>query len=483
MWHYYRPVVVCRVTNDMDRFDDPVDTEEELRESYPFLYGDVAEGAWDPPGYKLTPEQEKFRETRRRFGGPKGHLMANRSTSERACPQSGTIFAITSLMSTFKPFHFPFHLPSHRRTLSRGKWDTFGNNPLRYNTYTVPKVSHRGTVRNGGRDGSPDFPYFPDFLDFLDFRDSLALSSMAMQHSTTPTGWLAFELSILHRLKFDSIAIPLTGDPAIGSYLKRRNIRVAANDLLQADWQRSMSVIANSSEKLSEDDVSGLLEDVYVPGYKLANPALKTWFGEVDSWWFDNVRSNLGRLNSPIKHALAVSLVTKVGDYALSFDDQTRELRQPLSTTFRRLWMAMPEPVAGAGGDSAQNKTPGIFVAEATGEAMLLRLPRAEIVTKANRPWQEEWLRGSSDFWPEVESDGWVKMLRTVETKSQYVRLVDDLLDRASHFKQWAVSLIDSGFISPQEIADIIGKHRTVSAIYTKDFSELTGKKAVIITA
>ena len=48
----------------MDEFES-VDTEEELRESYPFLFGDVAEGAWDPPGYKLSPEQEKFRETQR----------------------------------------------------------------------------------------------------------------------------------------------------------------------------------------------------------------------------------------------------------------------------------------------------------------------------------------------------------------------------------------------------------------------------------
>ena len=144
--------------------------------------------------------------------------------------------------------------------------------------------------------------------------------------------------------------------------------------------------------------------------------------------------------------------------------------------------MSMSEPVAMAG-SSAQNKSPGVFVAEATGGAMLLRLPRAEIVTKANRPWQEEWLRGSTDFWGELESDGWVKMLRTVETKSQYFRLIGDVLDRATHLKQWAVSFVDGGFITPQEIGDIVGKHRRVSAVYTKDFSELTGRKAVIITA
>lgn len=304
-----------------------------------------------------------------------------------------------------------------------------------------------------------------------------------MQHSTTPSGWLAFELGILHRLKFDSIAIPLTGDPAIGSYLKRRNIRVHSNDLLQADWQRSMSVIANSSEKLSEDEVSVLLEDVYVPGYKLANPGLKAWFGEVDSWWFDNVRRNLDVLGAPLKHALAVSLVTMVGDYSLSFTDETRELRQPLSTTFRRLWSTMPEPVSGGGDHSCQNKSPEVFVAESQGEAMLLRLPKAEIGNGHARPWREEWLRGSSEFWAEFDTSSSGKFGSRVETKSQYVRALDDLLGRAGHLKQWAVSHVESGFISAQEIAEIVGKHRAVGAIYTKDFSELTGKKAVIITA
>ena len=304
-----------------------------------------------------------------------------------------------------------------------------------------------------------------------------------MQFTTTPSGWLAFELSILHRLNFSSVAIPLTGDPAIGNYLKRRNVRVAANDVLQSDWQRSLAVIANRSEKLTEDDVSTLLEDVYVPGYKLSNSGLRSLFGEVDSWWFDNVRRNIDRLNSPLKYALAVNLVRAVGDYSLSFTDETRELRQPLSTTFRRLWSTMPEPVSVGGEHSCQNKSPEIFVAETTAEAMFLRLPKAEVVTNANRPWAEEWLRGTSDFWPELEASPWVKLTRSVETKSQYIRLIDDLLNRASHIKHWAISHVESGFVSSQEIAEVIGKYRRVGAIYTKDFSELTGKKAVIITA
>lgn len=304
-----------------------------------------------------------------------------------------------------------------------------------------------------------------------------------MQNTTTPSGWLAFELSILHRLTFTSAALPFTGDPAIGGFLKRRGVRVTANDILQADWHRSLAAIQNSSEKLSDDDVNLILDDVYVPGYKLANPSLRNWFSEIDAWWFDNIRGNLDLLGSPVKFAIAVSLVVAVGDYVRSFTDETLELRQPLSNAFRRLWMDLSEPVMGGDGHSCQNKTPDTFIAECTAELMFLRLPKAEIVTSANRPWREEWLRGGSDFWPEMETNMWVKMLRTVETKSQYIRMVDDLLNRASHIKTWAVTHIESGFISSQEIAEVIGKHRRVEAIYTKDFSELTGKKAVIITA
>ncbi len=55
---------------------------------------------------------------------------------------------------------------------------------------------------------------------------------MHVNHSNgaTPGGWLAFELSVLRRLKFRSVAIPLVGEPDLPVYLKRLGVRVAAND-------------------------------------------------------------------------------------------------------------------------------------------------------------------------------------------------------------------------------------------------------------
>ena len=308
---------------------------------------------------------------------------------------------------------------------------------------------------------------------------------MQLQPTSTPTSWLAFELSILHRITFGSVALPFTGDPAIGSYLKRRRVRVNANNILQADWHRAVFAIQNNSETLEEADVERVLQDVYMPGFKLANPALTKWFSETDAWWFDNLRRNIEALESPIKRAAAISLAISVGDYAHSFTEQTREYRQPLSHTFRRLATLLPKPSNNHQDNACSNKSPEVFIAESNAELLFVRLPRAEIRSHFDERglWREEWVRGGDDFWPDFESQLDGALGSPVATKSQYLRALEQCLDRASNKKHWAVSHIDTGFIQAQEIADAIGKHRRVEAIYTKDFSELTGKKAVIITA
>lgn len=301
--------------------------------------------------------------------------------------------------------------------------------------------------------------------------------------SKTPNGWLAFELSILHRLKFDTVCLPITGDPAIGYYLRRRGIAVSANDELQSDWYRSLSVIQNTNEQLTDDDVNLVLLDVYVPGNRLANPSLSHWFSETDAWWFDNIRKNIDKLSSPIKFAIAVRLALAVGDYTRSFTEETRDLRQPLSHVFRRLWMGQPEPLHNSVSGTCTNKPLQDAVAEASGELMFLRLPLADVTGTGSyqHAWREEWIRGGNDFWDEFTASA--GLTRPVKTKSQYLRDLDAVLSRASHFRAWALNHVDAGTVSAQEIAEVVGKHRAVEAIYTKDLTELTGKKAVMITA
>ena len=309
-------------------------------------------------------------------------------------------------------------------------------------------------------------------------------------HSTPyaiPRSWLAFDLNVLRRLAFTSVALPFTDKPAVGNYLKRCDVRVAANDPLQSMWARGFAQIANSSEHLSSDDVNVVLEDAYVPGYKLNNPALANWFGEADSWWFDNVRQRIDRLPTPYTRAIASSIAMAVGDYVLSFREETRELRQPLSNVFRRLWSTQPEPFNNRQNNTCHNEPVNDFVSQTFTDLMFLRLPPAHTqgirVYLGRSAWREEWLRGGNDFWSELERSMSGQLGAATETKSQYLHLLEDTLRRASHINTWAVAHVETGFIQTQDIVDTISRIRRVDSIYTKDLSELTGTKAVIITA
>jgi hypothetical protein len=263
---------------------------------------------------------------------------------------------------------------------------------------------------------------------------------------------------------------------------------VLANDLTLAGWTKAAAAIQNNSEKLSDDEVNVVLDDVYVPRYRLQNQALRNWFGETDAWWFDNVRQNIERLASPTAKAIASSVVLNVGDYVLSFTDDTLELRQPLSNVFRRLLSAQHEPVNNGQNNTCSNKNAYEFIAENfASDLMFLRLPRAHNLSQRKylgwTAWREEFLRGGDDFWNDLEIRQAGRLGTLIETKSQYLRLLEETLRTASHIKTWAIAHVEDGFIATQDIVETIGKIRRVDTIYTKDFSELTGTKAVIITA
>ena len=312
-----------------------------------------------------------------------------------------------------------------------------------------------------------------------------------IQSNNTPKGWLAFELNVLRRLKFQTAALPFTGDANLGTYLKRCKVRVLANDLTFAGWTKSVAAIQNNSERFSDDDVNLVLEDAYVPRYRLQNPSLRNWFGETDAWWFDNVRSNIERLASPVGKAIASNIAMNVGDYVFSFDENTLELRQPLSNVFRRIWSTLPDPVDNGLENVCQNKNAYEFIAETPPnrpDLMFLRLPRAHNLSQRNylgwTAWREEFMRGGDDFWSDLEIRQAGRLGTLIETKSQYLRLLEETLRVSKHIKSWALAHVEDGFISTQDIVETIGRaERRVETIFTKDFSELTGTKAVIVTA
>jgi hypothetical protein len=300
-------------------------------------------------------------------------------------------------------------------------------------------------------------------------------------------GWLAFELNVLRRLKFQSVAIPYTNDTSLAVNLKRWNVKVESNDFLTCSWTNAIANIQNNNERLSESEVEMLLEDVYVPHFRLKNETLRNWFNETDAWWFDNLRNNVEKLESPTARAIALSVGMNVGDYAMSFSDKTIELRQSFSSVFRKLLNTNYSPINNGQINGCSNKLAIDFLAENYSELMMLRLPSASILSTrdsiGNFAWREEWIRGNNLFWSELETLQTGRLGSKITSRTQYIKFVEELLATASHIPNWAIAHVDNGFISTQDIVETINKIRKVDTIYTKDFSELMGIKAVMITA
>jgi hypothetical protein len=302
-------------------------------------------------------------------------------------------------------------------------------------------------------------------------------------------GWLSFELGVLRRLKFASIALPFTGEPEMAVEIKRWRVRVAANDPMIWAQTKAMALIENHGEQLSEEDIDQLLEDAYVPRDKLDNPGLLKWFNEADAWWFDNIRFAAEQL-APFKRSLALTVAMMVGDYVLSFNDETRSLREPfsLSKTFRLMLSCLPPVQDNSLRNKSTNQDVRDFIAERHHTDLLfLRLPPPITQTSSARDplttWREEWLRRSDDFWIDLEKERGSKLGSRVQSKQQYLGFVEDLLRTASHIPSWAIAHTENGFISSEELVEKVGRVRRVGAIYGKDFSDLLGVRASVIIA
>jgi len=302
-------------------------------------------------------------------------------------------------------------------------------------------------------------------------------------------GWLGFELSVLRRLKFSSIALPFTGEPGLAIQLRRWKVRVAANDPLMWSYVKATALVENDSQRLSDEQINTILDDAYVPRDRLDNPSMQKWFNEADCWWFDTVRFNAERLESHYQRALALTLGMMVGDYVLSFDEKTRQLREPLglSTVYRQMAEMLPFPYDNSLRSRAFNLDVRSFLAERQHTDLLfLRLP-TPLIQSAERnevvAWREEWLRGADDFWNELAASNADKLGGHARSKQQYLSFVEDVLERSAHIPSWAIALMENGFITTEELVETISRIRKTDTVYTKDFSDLLGVRASIVTS
>jgi hypothetical protein len=154
---------------------------------------------------------------------------------------------------------------------------------------------------------------------------------------------------------------------------------------------------------------------------------------------------------------------------------------------FRQFAETIPFPYDNSMRSKATNQDVRAFVAERRHTDLLfLRLPvpaQPQPVQQNPLAWREEWLQGGDDFWESFEKTRAEKLGSRVQSKQQYLGLVEHLLHTASHLPAWAIAHTENGFISTDELVETVNRVRKVDAVYSKDFSDLLGVRAAIVTA
>jgi hypothetical protein len=290
--------------------------------------------------------------------------------------------------------------------------------------------------------------------------------------------WLGFELNILRRLKFSSIAIPFAGRANLDWYLKFWGKEVISNDLCQSASSVAQAYVENAGEKLGGEEIDLLLEGVEIPGDEMRNPALTRYWSEADAVWFDKLRGRIDLLESPYTRALAISHGLQVGEYARSFNQRTSGLRQPLSLVFERRCRQERRIIDNGRRNRSSNLEAGEFIRRVAADALFVRFPAPGGLAAWNdrsAEWREVWVRGDAAEWNRLVASQHGKLGDRVHSKERYFELVIRFLAEATEFPVWAISHTENGFISVGELATQIRRLRRIEAIYHKDFSEVVG--------
>jgi hypothetical protein len=305
-----------------------------------------------------------------------------------------------------------------------------------------------------------------------------------LTNTQTNRRWLGFELSVLRRLKFSSIAIPFAGQPDLGWYLKFWGKQILDNDICQWAWWMSRALVENQEQALGEEDVSLILGEAYVPHRRLHNAALGSAMNEIDAVWFDNIWLNLQQIENEHRRALAYTLAMGVGDYVFSFKPETIGLRRPLSEVFLALWRNGRHIVNNGKLNYSVNRDAHEFIRSAKADLMFARFPRPEGLAALRRSvvgWRETWVRGTGGDWDALIENQRGRLGDDVMSKEHYLQLVSNFLARAKHIPQWAISHTEDGFVSAAEIGDVIKQFRRIDVTYNKDFSDVVGGRNTFI--
>lgn len=284
---------------------------------------------------------------------------------------------------------------------------------------------------------------------------------------------LGFEISVLGQIDFRSIAIAFAGGAKLEWYLKAWGKHILSND--PRFWASiSSRAMIESRYQLDEETISSLLADLYVPRARLANGQLRNWFSETDAWWMDNLRLSVDRMADEALRTQALYIGLQTGDYALSFDEASRDLKRSLATVFWRLAGRFTIGPVGQPGSRSYNLPVDEFASQARADLFYLNLPAAHAEmggSESRMDWRESWIRSGEAGAQDIA----LKMSSVPQSKQTYLLMIDRILRSAAHIRRWAIECQEAGLASAQDVSELVKDHRPVRATYSKDLTEVAG--------
>jgi len=113
--------------------------------------------------------------------------------------------------------------------------------------------------------------------------------------------------SNIENLKFDTFLDAFSGTGVVGYYAKLSGKEVTANDILKSNFIIAQSIIENSKEKLSEDDVNFILRkhpEIKYPAF-IQDTFKDIYYTEEENRWIDMVVTNINHIKNKYKKAVA----------------------------------------------------------------------------------------------------------------------------------------------------------------------------------
>lgn len=289
-------------------------------------------------------------------------------------------------------------------------------------------------------------------------------------------GLMAFEIAVLRELDFRTIALPFGGDGRLGWRLKMLGRQVHTNDFRQAETCQAIALVENNGFILGAAQIDAILcaaENAAENENAPLNPGLLSRFSPTEARWFEGFRLAVLENEDRMTQALAMTLGLRLGDYWLSFDDESKPLRPSIEDAAVELSTRSNLAVDNHRSNTAACLDPRQFVVQAQADLLYAALP-AFAPLDATRPesWREIWASGEPDVWTSLAKRQQGTFGGCFLSKSDYKTAVKAFFRRVRHFGKWAIALSDHHPIKPEELVECLSDLRPQVKTYSKDVSE-----------